>query len=105
MAMSKSDTEETQNGSGSVVQHVLYRVPKRNHDSVLQLCKEANEILSTHSYKSGDEIKWKKRLFLVAKYQPYHLFSTITETRTKKIMANEFCLECHYAKFIDQERK
>ena len=44
MAMSKSDTEETQNGSGSVVQHVLYRVPKRNHDSVLQLCKEANEI-------------------------------------------------------------
>lgn len=44
MLMSKSDTEETQNGSGSVVQYVLYRVPKRNHNSVLQLCEEANEI-------------------------------------------------------------
>lgn len=44
MAMSKSDTGETQKGSSSVVQHIVYRVPKRYHDSMLRLCEEANDI-------------------------------------------------------------
>lgn len=44
MAMSKSDTGEIQKGSGSVLQHIVYRVPKKNHDSMLRLCEEANNM-------------------------------------------------------------
>ncbi|MPZ07981.1 MAG: DUF1428 family protein [Nitrososphaeraceae archaeon] len=40
--MSKSESGEIPKGSGSVVQHIVYRVPKRNHDSMLRLCKEAS---------------------------------------------------------------
>jgi uncharacterized protein YbaA (DUF1428 family) len=44
MDMSKSDTGEIQKESSSVVQHIVYRVPKRNHDTMLRLCEEANDI-------------------------------------------------------------
>ena len=44
MAMNKSDTGEMQRETGSLVQHVVYRVPKKNHDAMLHLCKEANDI-------------------------------------------------------------
>ena len=42
MAMSKSDIGENQKGSSNVVQHIVYRIPKRNHDTMLSLCEEAN---------------------------------------------------------------
>jgi uncharacterized protein YbaA (DUF1428 family) len=45
MAMNKSETGEIPKGSGSIVQHIVYRVPKRNHDSMLRLCKEASDML------------------------------------------------------------
>jgi uncharacterized protein YbaA (DUF1428 family) len=38
--MSKSNSTEER-----VVQHVLYRVPKKNHDAMLWLCKEAEGII------------------------------------------------------------
>jgi uncharacterized protein YbaA (DUF1428 family) len=44
MAMNKSDTGKIQKGSGSVIQHIVYRVPKKNHDSMLRLCEEANNM-------------------------------------------------------------
>ena len=44
MAMNKSDTGEMQRETGSLDQHVVYRVPKKNHDAMLHLCKEANDI-------------------------------------------------------------
>jgi uncharacterized protein YbaA (DUF1428 family) len=44
MAMNTSDTGEMQRETGSLVQHVVYRVPKKNHDAMLHLCKEANDI-------------------------------------------------------------
>lgn len=31
-------------GFGEVVHHVIYRVPKKDHDAMLQLCREANEM-------------------------------------------------------------
>jgi uncharacterized protein YbaA (DUF1428 family) len=40
MVMSNSNSVEER-----VVQHVLYRVPKKNHDAMLQLCKEAEGII------------------------------------------------------------
>lgn len=43
MAMSKSGSDEIQKIS-TVVQHIVYRVPKRNHDSILRLCEEANDM-------------------------------------------------------------
>ena len=42
--MNKLDTAEMEKGFGDIVQHVIYRVSKKNHDSMLQLCREANEI-------------------------------------------------------------
>jgi hypothetical protein len=34
----------------------------------------------------------------------YHMFSTITNVRTGKIMPIEFCLECECHKFIEKEQ-
>jgi uncharacterized protein YbaA (DUF1428 family) len=45
MAMNKSDTGEMQRETGSLVQHVVYRVPKKNHDAMLQLNKQFAEIM------------------------------------------------------------
>lgn len=42
--MSKLDTGEIPKDSISVVQHIVYRIPNRNHDSMLLLCEEASDI-------------------------------------------------------------
>jgi uncharacterized protein YbaA (DUF1428 family) len=44
IVMSKLDTAEKEKGFGGVVQHIMYRVLKKNHDKMLQLCKEANDM-------------------------------------------------------------
>lgn len=41
--MSKSDSAGAAN-----VSHMIYRVPKKNHDAMLQLCKEAYDIFKQH---------------------------------------------------------
>jgi uncharacterized protein YbaA (DUF1428 family) len=32
----------------SIVSHIVYRVPKKNHDSMLQICKEAYDMFKQH---------------------------------------------------------
>jgi hypothetical protein len=44
VAMNNSDTGKIQEGSGNVVQHVVYKVPRKNHESMVRLIDEANEI-------------------------------------------------------------
>lgn len=41
--MSKFDSMEP-----SLVSHFVYRVPKKNHDAMLQICKLANDIFKQH---------------------------------------------------------
>jgi uncharacterized protein YbaA (DUF1428 family) len=41
----------------SLVSHILYRVPKKNHDAMLQLCKEAYEMLKQHGILHYDVFK------------------------------------------------
>ena len=41
--MSKSDSTEA-----GLVTHFIYRIPKKNHDAMLQLCKQSNEIFMQH---------------------------------------------------------
>lgn len=43
--MSKSNAIEIEQGIGSEIDHFIYRVPKKNHDSVVQLSKEFSEII------------------------------------------------------------
>jgi uncharacterized protein YbaA (DUF1428 family) len=43
--MSKSNITETEQGIGSEVDHFVYRVPKKNHDSTVQLSKEFGDII------------------------------------------------------------
>ena len=43
ITMSKSDSI-----NDSLVSHILYRVPKKNHDAMLKLCKEAYDMLKQH---------------------------------------------------------
>jgi hypothetical protein len=40
----------------SLVSHILYRVPKKNHDAMLQLCKEAYDMLKQHGILHYDVI-------------------------------------------------
>ena len=44
----------------SLVSHILYRVPKKNHDAMLQLCKEAYDMLKQHGILHYDVFKLSK---------------------------------------------
>lgn len=50
--MSKFDS--TNDG---LVSHIIYRVPKKNHDAMLQLCKEAYDMLKQHGILHYDIFK------------------------------------------------
>lgn len=41
--MSKSEVTEA-----TVVEHVIYRVPKMNHEAMLQICKQTEEMFRQH---------------------------------------------------------
>jgi uncharacterized protein YbaA (DUF1428 family) len=43
--MSKSNLTEIEQGIGSEVDHFVYRVPKKNHDAMVQLNKQFAEIM------------------------------------------------------------
>ena len=40
-----------------LVSHIIYRVPKKNHDTMLQLCKEAYNMLKQHGILHYDIFK------------------------------------------------
>lgn len=46
--MTKSNTTEIEQGIGSEVDDFIYRVPKRNHDLTVQLCKEFDDIIRNY---------------------------------------------------------
>jgi uncharacterized protein YbaA (DUF1428 family) len=46
--MSKSNAIEIEQGIGSEIDHFIYRVPKKNHDSVVQLSKEFSDIIRNY---------------------------------------------------------
>jgi uncharacterized protein YbaA (DUF1428 family) len=48
MSTNKSNTTEIEQGIGSEVDHFIYRVPKKNHDLTLQLCKEFGDIIRNY---------------------------------------------------------
>jgi uncharacterized protein YbaA (DUF1428 family) len=41
----------------SIVSHIVYRVPKKNHDAMLQICKEAYHLLKQHGILHYDAFK------------------------------------------------
>jgi uncharacterized protein YbaA (DUF1428 family) len=43
--MSKSNTTEIEQGIGSEVSHFIYRVPKKNHEAMIQLNKQFADIM------------------------------------------------------------
>jgi uncharacterized protein YbaA (DUF1428 family) len=50
--MRKSDSTDS-----SIVSHIVYRVPKKNHEAMLQMCKEAYDILKQHGILHYDAFK------------------------------------------------
>ena len=42
--MSKSDSEGTDKEVGSQVQLVVYRLPKKNHDAMVQICRQSKDM-------------------------------------------------------------
>ena len=46
--MSKPTIAEIEQGIGSEVDHFVYRVPKKNHDAIVQLSKEFGDIIRNH---------------------------------------------------------
>ena len=46
--MSKSNITEIEQGIGSEVAHFIYRVPKKNHDSIVQLSKEFGDLIRNY---------------------------------------------------------
>ena len=46
--MSKSNLTEIEQGIGSEVDHFVYRVPKKNHDSMVRLNKQFAEIMKKY---------------------------------------------------------
>jgi uncharacterized protein YbaA (DUF1428 family) len=47
--MSKSDSK-----GENLVTHFVYRIPKKNHDAMLQLCKESNKLFMQHDVARYD---------------------------------------------------
>jgi uncharacterized protein YbaA (DUF1428 family) len=47
--MSKSNSTDA-----SLVTHFIYKIPKKNHDAMLQLCKQSNEIFMQHGVTRYD---------------------------------------------------
>lgn len=47
--MSKSNSTDA-----SLVTHFVYKIPKKNHDAMLQLCKQSNEIFMQHGVPRYD---------------------------------------------------
>jgi uncharacterized protein YbaA (DUF1428 family) len=41
----------------SLVSHILYRVPKNNHDAMLKICKEASDMFEQHGVLHYDAFK------------------------------------------------
>jgi uncharacterized protein YbaA (DUF1428 family) len=41
----------------SIVSHIIYRVPKKNHDAMLQICKEAYDMFKQHGILHYDAFK------------------------------------------------
>jgi uncharacterized protein YbaA (DUF1428 family) len=52
IVMGKSDSIDS-----SIVSHIVYRVPKKNHDAMLQICKEAYDMLKQHGILHYDAFK------------------------------------------------
>ena len=50
--MSKSNSTEA-----SIVSHIVYRVPKKNHDAMLQICEEAYDMFKQHGILYYDAFK------------------------------------------------
>jgi uncharacterized protein YbaA (DUF1428 family) len=50
--MNSSDSADS-----GVVSHIIYRVPKKNHDAMLQICKEAYDMLKQHGIMHYDAFK------------------------------------------------
>lgn len=50
--MSKSDSTDA-----SIVSHIVYRVPKKNRDAMLQVCKGAYDMLKQHGILHYDAFK------------------------------------------------
>jgi uncharacterized protein YbaA (DUF1428 family) len=50
--MSKSRSTDS-----SIVSHIVYRVPRRNHDAMLQICKEAYVMFKQHGILHYDAFK------------------------------------------------
>ena len=46
--MSKPTVAEIEQGIGSEVDHFVYRVPKKNHDAIVQLSKEFGDIIRNY---------------------------------------------------------
>ena len=46
--MSKSNITEIEQGIGNEVDHFVYRIPKKNHDSIVQLSKEFGDIIRNY---------------------------------------------------------
>jgi uncharacterized protein YbaA (DUF1428 family) len=46
--MSKSNITEIEQGIGSEVAHFVYQVPKKNHDSIVQLSKEFGDLIRNY---------------------------------------------------------
>jgi uncharacterized protein YbaA (DUF1428 family) len=56
LAMSKSNGTEIEQQIGSEVAHVVYRVPKKNHDAMMQLCKQAADMM--RKYGAAHLVFW-----------------------------------------------
>jgi uncharacterized protein YbaA (DUF1428 family) len=52
LVMSKSNSTEA-----GIVSYIVYRVPKNNHDAMLQICKEAYDMFKQHGILHYDAFK------------------------------------------------
>ena len=77
MVMSKSNSTDA-----GIVSHIVYRVPKNNHDAMLQLCKEAYDMLKQHGILHYDIFKLSNNNVPMDGFE--NIADTVQQTKTQK---------------------
>jgi uncharacterized protein YbaA (DUF1428 family) len=84
--MSKSNSTEA-----SIASHIVYRVPKNNHDAMLQICKEAYDMFKQHGILHYDAFKLSNTDVPMEGFE--NVASIVSAIKMRKYGLSQFTIE------------
>jgi len=72
----------------SLVSHILYRVPKKNHDAMLQFCKESYDMFEQHGILHYDVFKLSNTSVPMDGFD--NIANTISANKDEEVWSSQF---------------